>query len=234
MQLGPLSAIKHFTRMKNIVISISTVFMSMNYAFSQSICDSIEFYSDTIYVNQSTDDSIRIRFDFNLAAGTVAYPSYFVSLNDTSNVVFHQVFFGTFLGQQDSIDFEIVYKNASIPQGYSVTGTFDVFDPNSSPQLICQFPFVIIFNTSLDVENQVKEISIELFPNPFQDAVTIEINNPNIKELFISDLFGKIIMDLEIAEHQKINMANFQSGTYFLTAIDNRGQSVCKKLIKCP
>ncbi len=35
--------------------------------FGQSICDSIDFNTDSIYLNQLVDDSIEIRFDYEWA-----------------------------------------------------------------------------------------------------------------------------------------------------------------------
>ena len=221
--------------MRNIFISIALIFINTGFAFSQNICDSIEFYSDTIYVNQSTDDSIRIRFDFDwtMSAG-VEYPSYSISLNDTSNIIFHQIFVGTFLGQQDSIDFEINYKNPNIPLSYSVIGSFDIFDPNNSPTLICQFPLIIIFNTPVLVEKNENKTEFKISSNPFKNSFIFQCNNVNIKEFYIIDLFGNLLIDLPPIRNQKINMDNFNNGTYVLVAKDNSGQIIiAEKLIKC-
>jgi len=221
--------------MRNIFISISVIFINTVFAFSQNICDSIEFFSDTIYVNQSTDDSIRIKFDFDWATGSaVAYPSYSISLNDTSNIIFDQIFIGTFLGQQDSIDFEINYKNLNIPPNYSVNGTFDIFDPNSSPTLICQFPLIIIFKTQVFVLNNEHKTDFKISPNPFKNSFRFQCNIVNIKEFYIIDLFGNLLIDLPPICNQKINMDNFKNGTYVLVAKDEFGQIIiAEKLIKC-
>jgi hypothetical protein len=56
----------------------------------------------------------------------------------------------------------------------------------------------------------------------------------NIKEFYIIDLFGNLLIDLQPIDNQKINMDNFKNGTYVLVAKDEYGQIIiAEKLIKC-
>ena len=219
--------------MKQLLVISTLILFGISNSFGQSFCDSIYFHSDTVYINQANDNSVKIKFDFDWSLNPgVAYPKYIITLDDTNNIVFRDFFLGTFLGQQDSLDFDITYKNPSIPNGTAVIGTFDIDDPNASPVFECQIPIVFIFNSPLSVENNSIDKIISVYPNPFNSALTIDARDQQLSTLYITDLYGKVVKVLDPINKQQINLDELASGTYILIAKNQKGQILNKKLIK--
>ncbi len=77
-------------------------------------------------------------------------------------------------------------------------------------------------NISANIEN------IKVYPNPAQGSITIESKN-HLKEIFITDLTGKILMRLETNEKQNkwtANLSAYPNATYlvkYITADDQWG-----------
>jgi hypothetical protein len=85
--------------------------------------------------------------------------------------------------------------------------------------------------TPIDRESE----QIRIYPNPSNGSLTIEFGKSiNIKELRITDLFGKIILQQQTGNLTKIKIDNLQSETYILTIIDKDGKITNKKIISCP
>lgn len=215
--------------MKNIFLkflliatpSIASMFPSHT-MFGQSMCDSIDFHTDSIYINQLLEDSIEIRFDYDYAINpSVAYPSYKIVLDDTSQLVFRDEFLGTFLGQQSSILFAASYKNQNIPSSYQTGGTFDIHDPNSSPTLICQFPIFISFERPSSRSASSTPAEIIAHPNPAVDVISI--SNAANSAYSIMDVRGSVVLEGSLNSNT-INVSNLPKGAYFIQ-IEGANQS---------
>jgi hypothetical protein len=184
--------------------------------FGQSICDSIDFNTDSIYLNQLVDDSIEIRFDYEWALNpSVAYPSYKIVLDDTSQLVFRDEFLGTFLGQQTSISFEASYKNQNIPTSYQTSGSFDVHDPNSTPTLICQFPIFISFERPSGINAASTALENKAYPNPCSNV--LHLKGFKAKQGFtIFTSAGQVCKRGQLSNEADIDVRNLQNGLYIL------------------
>ncbi len=88
--------------------------------------------------------------------------------------------------------------------------------------------------TLLTVESSLDQ-SIDLFPNPASDMITMRIEHTDILEaITLNDAVGrtiKIWSKNEITGEIRYNIANLESGIYFVQFHDKQGKSNIKKLI---
>lgn len=90
------------------------------------------------------------------------------------------------------------------------------------------------------VENNPKDFSIEVFPNPFNDYVQINYNliTPGTFSVVITDVLGrpvKIMSEFkeEPGSYQaQVSMQNLSNGTYYYRATIGNGKSISGKLLK--
>ncbi len=86
------------------------------------------------------------------------------------------------------------------------------------------------------IEPENKSLSVQLYPNPTKNEVTISIDseNENVKNtLNLSNILGEKISQTIIYTNQtQISLANLPAGIYFIEIKDNFGKKTVKKLIK--
>ena len=83
----------------------------------------------------------------------------------------------------------------------------------------------------LDVDENEK-LDFEIFPNPASDFVQINALNGFNGMITISDNSGRLVLS-ESLSSKEINLSNLNSGVYFVTLINNEGNSsIPKKLVK--
>jgi hypothetical protein len=74
-----------------------------------------------------------------------------------------------------------------------------------------------------------------IYPNPFNDMVTID-SRVAINKISITNVLGKTILNLDSNSSnngiQQVNLANLSSGMYFVTLVGNKNQKRTIKLIK--
>lgn len=80
--------------------------------------------------------------------------------------------------------------------------------------------------------NSVENISSNLiiYPNPSTGTFTVSNSNGTIKEIIISDLMGKFILQQHVDKQTKVNISGLDQGIYFLKIIDNAGRTVNKRI----
>lgn len=91
---------------------------------------------------------------------------------------------------------------------------------------------VIYFSTtSTSIEEQL-ETQFNIYPNPFNDVLTIQ-NNENLTITYqITDVYGKVIVsETTTTSNIKLQTSNLKSGVYFLS-ITKGNERFTKKLIK--
>lgn len=106
----------------------------------------------------------------------------------------------------------------------------DNTDPNLHPKLeVCY----VEQNASIVLEE--KDVSVKLYPNPFEDYVNVELTNINSKNLSFNvyDGMGNIVRSQNIdTDHVRFYKENLPSGIYFYNILDadsktlNRGKLV--------
>ncbi len=76
--------------------------------------------------------------------------------------------------------------------------------------------------SSLGLNEKGKQEVFNMYPNPSNDKVSIQLNNNEIANLKIVDLIGNIILEEEINSTSDINVSEFKNGIYFVT-IESEG-----------
>lgn len=196
-------------------------------SFAQFTCDSIHFSSAAETVNLPTNDVLWVKFSYDATNNPlIVYPFYYVILNDTSEVVVRQELVMSYIGDSDSIPFTVIYKNPLTPDGYTVTGTFDIHDPNANPNLICQFPFTLtVRNQSLSLsEHTQTQTAYSISPNPIRDFMSIRAEN-DIQEVSIFNTVGQEVYQIEgnRANEMTIDMSMLECGWYRLVLRTDAG-----------
>jgi len=82
---------------------------------------------------------------------------------------------------------------------------------------------------------KIREIGVDIFPNPTSSQLNITLNSPNktIYQLQIKDLQGKQILQKQInAKQTKLDVSNLSKGIYILEGSTNTGESFSRKFVK--
>jgi hypothetical protein len=83
-------------------------------------------------------------------------------------------------------------------------------------------------NASIDQMN----FEVKIYPNPFNDQLTIQLDEQLTSQVAISDVNGKILLNEEYSSPENvISTANWSNGMYMVTIQNERGMKTLK-LIK--
>ena len=77
----------------------------------------------------------------------------------------------------------------------------------------------------------LEDASIQIFPNPTSDKISIQQENINEGYYYLHTSTGKIIQYAKLLDQQTINLKEYPSGLYFLTFYTDKGM-LTQKLIK--
>jgi hypothetical protein len=90
---------------------------------------------------------------------------------------------------------------------------------------------VVTLSNTVGITEINKNDNIVIYPNPANDNINIDVKNHN--EIIITDISGKVVMNLDSASTQNntIDISNLSNGIYFVTIKSDR-QLITKKLIK--
>ncbi len=86
-------------------------------------------------------------------------------------------------------------------------------------------------------DNDVANVSnmesneIIIYPNPNNGIIYIKNNNSQLMDIKIYDIKGKIIFTDKIQESDKIDITNFEKGTYLIKIFDGLNEKTSKKII---
>jgi hypothetical protein len=87
---------------------------------------------------------------------------------------------------------------------------------------------ILTFNRSATTLNRSSD---GIYPNPFNDYITINVVNPSY--LRITDLNGQIIVEDQNIEGKKtINTSLWHSGVYIVNLSTHRGETISYKTVK--
>lgn len=105
------------------------------------------------------------------------------------------------------------------------------------PRIIQQMVFVNSCNTQQQKEPLIKVdnniLKVKASPNPTKGNVTITANKP-LKDLFIADFTGKILMKIPVNAKQTswtINIAHFPAGTYIVRYVTTNNEWGADKVV---
>lgn len=79
--------------------------------------------------------------------------------------------------------------------------------------------------------DEVTEIAVNIYPNPFNNKVRIEINQP-IEKVMLYNILGKQVYKSSSIQDLENFSSTLKSGVYLLKLLTSNGESMTKKLIK--
>ncbi|MCD4794849.1 MAG: T9SS type A sorting domain-containing protein [Bacteroidales bacterium] len=101
---------------------------------------------------------------------------------------------------------------AALPEGRT-TITWTVIDIAGNET---QCSFVVLVNAYVGI-NKLAEFGVLIYPNPTNGRINFEFANNNIKQIIISDLSGKVLIEkTEIRQNEIINISSFETGIYII------------------
>lgn len=74
--------------------------------------------------------------------------------------------------------------------------------------------------------------AIKFYPNPVKDKIIFESKASVKIRLKITDIFGKLLLDFEIAGKAELDLSSFPAGVYMANCTFQDGSSITKKIIK--
>lgn len=128
----------------------------------------------------------------------------------------------------------VILDGVSVVKNYGTNpaGVFDNPANTSATGSICTPPSGAHF--VLSEEKMEQKLNILLFPNPFDDLLTIELADGYIGAIKITNMMGQVMKDFyieSISQSYTFQTNDFSKGVYFLT-IENNNVSQTFKLIK--
>lgn len=141
-------------------------------------------------------------------------------------VTFNQSQFGPTLFQKVSTICDSVNSwGTSKIQWATLTEKLDSFNvwqqnPNDYSQWLCG-------ETTTPVEANEKTKNYKIFPNPFNDRISIEISDTKKHKVEFLDLFGRTIHTIAIQSDISVDLSNYLKGIYFIR-IDGRTEKIIK------
>ncbi len=104
--------------------------------------------------------------------------------------------------------YAILISAPSVCQATKAVGDFNSSRSNSSAQL---------FGGPASLDNLEFEASV--FPNPFQNQLTVKINNDLIEQVQVFDMHGKLLLSQPVNANQvTLDLAHFHTGLYMVKA----------------
>ena len=112
--------------------------------------------------------------------------------------------------------------------------------PSNGTEILCFVTINTFFNTFHNVAvwtssvfsslQDLREIGINVFPNPTSDFIMIESNKPNLSAM-VRDEAGKIAID-EVLTGEKLDISKLPAGIYFLSIYDSEKIFGNTKIVK--
>jgi hypothetical protein len=170
---------------------------------------------------------------------TVFYRIDSLAISDTINVEFVPTIAENFLGPDTVLLVPQSTISLSGPSGYSYswsTGstvrTLDLTAPGTywltvTDENGCMTTdtVVVVFDTSVGINNFWKNTDIQIYPNPAKENINIKSTEPNCNiEIYSSD--GKMVLHQKLVNSLTINVAEWQQGIYFVKFYTERGTKI--------
>ena len=213
-----------------------------NYCDGYGSCDTsltVEFFNlpdtanmkDTYEIKykisgSTLSDTFNIYFTFQIRS--IVYKGEILHYNILQDSIYSFEISADIINNMPSREDELLETGDSVNFGYILKAT----DPTSRAYIIT-FGNAYIINfvqgSSIAELNQTKQL--KLYPNPAKNNVQFTTNNyqlPNT-DVFIYDIYGKVVQQLPIKNYQKeitLDVSSLQSGIYFVKLGDAFGKFV--------
>jgi hypothetical protein len=209
--------------MKIKMLLFSALFLPF-YGFTQNLpeCDSV--FIDCCSFNTVTSNTVTIEVS-NYSSNIFSYPGFILFTTNMDTIAIETVnYFGIGWNQIHSL-------NIIHPFDLPFEGILELHTGFYENQ-VCTFP-VSIADTILTSIYHIGFRNIEVFPNPAKDKLIIKHHNPNkINTIYINDLKGRIMIEIEEPASTTINLNELNPGFYFITIKKNNGSIFHSKFIK--
>ncbi len=190
--------------------------------------------------NGNTYDDETLLYDYDLEEGDFfndddEHPMQVteVSTITDNNGIERKMLTFSFIGLPEETEFWVEGVGSS--KGFVNSGNYTPTDEGAIFHLLCHHvdDDVIYVNPEYDtcdideIEENNVENGINIYPNPANDIIKIlNINNLSVKKIEITDITGRILMNLGNVE--EINVSNLPNGQYFIK-IDDGESTVIRK-----
>jgi len=88
------------------------------------------------------------------------------------------------------------------------------------------------FDQSLSVNELTKSIYVNIFPNPSNGLVNINVEGNLTNTIVVTDLAGKVVTTKTANGNTTIDLASFGSGVYMVKVSNDKGTSTERVVIK--
>lgn len=85
---------------------------------------------------------------------------------------------------------------------------------------------------ALSLDENIVESNLVVFPNPSNDMVYVQVNGINIEKLTITDMTGRVVGEYTDEMAVKINVEDFNAGSYILNIITDKGNTQRKLIVQ--
>jgi hypothetical protein len=223
-----------------------TIFSSINYkkifVYSNYV-GALRENNKIIYFIPDTSSTEYVLYDFNLTLGdTIIHPfGGAVCSNDTVVIIAEDSVL-----LSDGYHRQLILNTPYVPWIEGVGSMVYLLSPaqvlcvsgNDILQCMNSDSAVSYPSTStsclVSVSEQIGIIDkVSISPNPSNGSFIVDFDQ-SIKEIWLTDLFGNIILKHQTNHQIQFKIDNLSSGTYILTVINRDGRTTNKKIISCP
>lgn len=85
---------------------------------------------------------------------------------------------------------------------------------------------------ALSLDENIVESNLVVFPNPSNDMVYVQVNGINIEKLTITDMTGRVFGEFNSEMAVKINVKDFNAGSYILNITTDQGSAQRKLIVQ--
>jgi hypothetical protein len=90
---------------------------------------------------------------------------------------------------------------------------------------------VIVYDTSTSIQ-EFNEKALLIFPNPFQEGVTVEVPYYKNTQLLLTSMEGRLLQNITLKAYvTQLNMGDYSRGIYIVKVINEKGTYV-RKIVK--
>jgi len=101
------------------------------------------------------------------------------------------------------------------------TATFTLTNSNNCDSIVT---LDLTINSTSEINTFAKQFEIQVFPNPTNDVLNISLDKYKVKEVFLLDTQGRMILNQSnLLDKNRIDLSNFVAGIYFLNLMTFEG-----------
>ncbi|PWL27692.1 MAG: hypothetical protein DCO96_10325 [Fluviicola sp. XM-24bin1] len=126
-------------------------------------------------------------------------------------------------------------NNSSFSYATSGPGTYNVclFAYDSLQNFCDSTCYTMVSDTTLGFNFEEKEIVFNVYPNPTQGVIHLEVSEDQIAEIILIDITGAVLLQEPISESTTdIDLSLYPKGMYFIHALGRKGQRLSTSKVR--